>query len=308
MINKLTLEQEAKVEVYLEKWKSNGYDTSPIDRTAAAQAVIWLYNEMLEQEKPEIIFCDSPEAVMVEGVKRVGEKFRENWANYYHNAWWTWWVGFYDFCLNELFPEKKEEFKQFLEFAEKTRELHMMYPFEGTCFVVERPIRISVNTRGDLHNTETKALEYKDGFGFYCLNGRKVPEWVVTEDPKTWTKEKIFSETNTEVRREIIRKLGILQAVSLMGAKVIHAKDYSGAKHFLTHEGRSYELLEADFGTGGVRKYLKMKNASVSDYHIEAVHPDCKTVDQALGYREELLLGEKWKEKGYKYVAPEILT
>lgn len=308
MITKLTEEQEAQVNVYLEKWKFNGYNTNPINREKAADAVKWLYREMLTQPEPEIIFCDSPEAVMQAGVKIEGDGFRKNWSNYYHNAWWVWWVGFYDYCLNVLFPEKKEEFKQFLEFAEKTRELHMIYPFEGTCFVVERPLRVSVNERGDLHNTTEKALEYRDGFGFYCLTGRKVPEWVVKQDPKTWTKEQVLSEPNTEVRREIIRKIGIQTAISLLGAVTIHSKDYSGAKHFLTHEGRAYELLEVDFGTGGKRKYLKMKNASVADYHIEAVHPDCTTVDQALGYREELLLGPEWRKKNYKYVAPEILT
>ena len=142
----------------------------------------------------------------------------------------------------------------------------------------------------------------------YVLDGIRVPAWVVEVPVERWTKEQVLAEKNAEVRRAIVRKLGIRKAMELFEAVVVHAKDYSGAKHFQTHEGRAYELLEIDFGTGGKRRYLKMKNASVGDIHIEAVHPDCNTVDQALGYRERLIEGDRWQEKGYRYKAPEVLV
>ena len=47
-----------------------------------------------------------------------------------------------------------------------------------------------------------------------------------------------------------------------------------------------YELLKFEVGRGWPRwTYLKMVNPSTSTYHIEGVHPDCKTVKAALEFR-----------------------
>ena len=34
-----------------------------------------------------------------------------------------------------------------------------------------------------------------------------------------------------------------------------------------------------------MRPYLKMTNPSIGVFHVEGVHPDCTTVDQALEFR-----------------------
>lgn len=58
---------------------------------------------------------------------------------------------------------------------------------------------------------------------------------------------------------------------------------------------RDYRLLVIDFGEGdGDRRsgnrnlrrvYLEMKNPSTGETHVEAVHPDCNTVADAINYR-----------------------
>ena len=49
----------------------------------------------------------------------------------------------------------------------------------------------------------------------------------------------------------------------------------------------TYELIGINFAEEVYpeRIYLKMINPSVNDIHIEAVHPDCKTVKEALMWR-----------------------
>jgi hypothetical protein len=40
-----------------------------------------------------------------------------------------------------------------------------------------------------------------------------------------------------------------------------------------------------DYDDRGERPHLKMKNPSMDLWHIEGVHPDCKTVKEALAWR-----------------------
>ena len=57
-----------------------------------------------------------------------------------------------------------------------------------------------------------------------------------------------------------------------------------------------YELLLLDLGDKRNRPYLKMLNPSIGTWHVEGVHPDCATVEQALNWRNQT------------DVKPEVLT
>jgi hypothetical protein len=61
-IEKLTPEQKALIPVYREKWRKIALSTEPIDKEKAAEAVKNAY-EMIGEEEPKIIFCDSPYSV-----------------------------------------------------------------------------------------------------------------------------------------------------------------------------------------------------------------------------------------------------
>jgi len=102
----------------------------------------------------------------------------------------------------------------------------------------------------------------------------RVPKGLVTTagadlDPQTW----ILKQTNAEIRREAVRKIGIERVCERLGATVID------------RQGEMYELLELDLGDQRRRPYLKMRNPSIGVFHIEGVHPDCRTVEAALAWR-----------------------
>lgn len=82
----------------------------------------------------------------------------------------------------------------------------------------------------------------------------------------------VLTEKNAEVRREIVRKIGTEKLCQDLKAKIIDMKD-------------NYELLDLNIGDNRMRPYLKMINPSIGTYHIEGVHPNCRTVDQALKFR-----------------------
>jgi len=77
----------------------------------------------------------------------------------------------YSFILNELFPEKKKDFALFEEYLEHSKEFHQLYLYEDMAIICDFPSTLAVNKEGKLDNSYGKALEYRDGWGFYASNG-----------------------------------------------------------------------------------------------------------------------------------------
>ena len=88
---------------------------------------------------------------------------KTNWTQYYY---W-----FYSFILNEIFPEKNKDFSLFLEYLEHSKHYHYIYLSPDVAIFSDFPKTISINSEGNLDNAQGKALEYRDGYGFYALNG-----------------------------------------------------------------------------------------------------------------------------------------
>ena len=129
------------------------------------------------------------------------------------------------------------------------------------------------------------AVQYKDGYGCYFLNGVRCPDWLVVTPPEKLDTYKILKEENVEIRREGIRKIGIDRFVQKSGAKVLDKKG-------------EYELLSIDLGLQEKGIALKMKNPSIDTWHIEFVPFGIKSCNTALAWRNGLDI----------YIEPEQLT
>jgi len=66
-----------------------------------------------------------------------------------------------------------------------------------------------LNEKGQLHNESVKAIEYKDGYGFYYLNGIRVPESLVTTPAENLDIKFFQSEKNADIKAEFVRKYGV---------------------------------------------------------------------------------------------------
>ena len=84
----------------------------------------------------------------------------------------------------------------------------------------------------------------------------------------------MLTEQNAEVRREIVRKIGIELVCQRLGAKTLD-------------EYGDYELITLELQDGRPRPYLKMLNPSIGTYHVEGVEPGITTVEQALNWRNQ---------------------
>lgn len=134
---------------------------------------------------------------------------------------------------------------------------------------------LSFDAEGWLHSEDGPAVSWpgSDQRYFY-LNGVHVPEEVATTPAGRLDPRLLLSERGADVRREIIRKVGIERVCEALAARCV---DRSG----------DYELLLLDLRDGRVRPFLKMKNPSVQVWHIEGVSPECRTVAEALAWRNQ---------------------
>jgi hypothetical protein len=181
------------------------------------------------------------------------------------------WLGFYDYFKNELKLKKQTEKLNGLWIV--AQNAGWFLPNEKICWISERHNVCKLNNRGVIHCESGPTIAYPDGFEIYGLNGVRVSKEIVMTPAEKLDTKILLKENNVEVRREIVRKIGIDKVCKDLGAKCIDKQD-------------DYELLVLDIGDNRRRPYLKMKNPSLLGvYHLEGVHPDCDTVEKALNFR-----------------------
>jgi hypothetical protein len=148
--------------------------------------------------------------------------------------------------------------------------------FEDVCFISDFPQDINLNSRNQLHSDTKAALLYRDSYSIHALNGVRMESSLATVSSNDINKDMIIKQPNVDIRRELVRKLTPEQLVAVLDAKVID-------------ENKDYQLLGIDLGDNRVRPFLKMNNPSMPGVvHIEGVSPTCKTVKDALMFRNGL--------------------
>ena len=115
---------------------------------------------------------------------------------------------------------------------------------------------------------------YGSGYGFEYANGSGDGFCMDNAEYFMFSAKVILKEKNAEIRAVMIRATGLEKFVQDAGAECIEKND-------------AYELLNINVINGTYRPYLKMLNPSTGVWHIEGVHPDCKTIKQAIEWRNQ---------------------
>lgn len=311
MIEKLTPEQEQKMPEYFNKWNKIGKEYIPINRENAIPLLKKYLG--LADIKPKIfLFLDSPMACQLAinslrnlsshlSIQLSSQLDRQLYRQLYRqlsrqlssqlNSYkldffsleyfyqrgniGAGYAAFYDFMINEIAKPSDEIMKVWDIFKTITQSLHYFFVFKDFVFISEKPKHLHF-LKDTLHNTKGPAVEYKDGYSLYALNGVTVNKEIVETSAEKIDCKIILTEKNAEVRREIVRKVGVERLIVKLGAKSLDKSD-NGV----------YELLDINIGDGRVRPYLKMLNPSIKTWHVEGVGPECKTVEQALKWRNQ---------------------
>lgn len=203
------------------------------------------------------------------------------------------WLSFYAYFHDVL--GLKEESKDFSGLWKIAQAASWWLPYENVAIVSDRPKVLAKNDSG-LHRDLGKAIEYRDGWGLYFLNGVNCEEKIVMTPAEDLDPKSMLKIDNAEQRREFVRKVGMLRICKALNAKVL---DKSG----------DYELLMLD-AANNRRPYLKMVNPSIGTEHIEGVPTNIKTVAEALRWRNKIddnmvdENGEDWYQQGDVVIKP----
>lgn len=273
MLEKLDEKQEALMNIISNQYETNvlsGDDSYKKD--IIEKSINFLYS-LADLKSPEILICPSPIDMAIEAGLKKGESI-----DYLGNGYDSGWTAFYDY-FERIGIEFEEEigFSQWKDFILNSGVFATVM-YENVAFVCIRPCVVKRNQNDDLHCVDGPAIAWRDGYCEYALNGIFVDENIVMTHAEKLNPILVVTEKNAEIRREIVRKIGIERVIQKLGSETIDSQD-------------GYELLLLDLKDGRKREFLKMKNPSIGTYHIEGVLPGTKTVKEALEWRNNGLKG-----------------
>lgn len=153
---------------------------------------------------------------------------------------------------------------------EVSKEVNWWMPTKEIVYMTEKPIRCLLDDNNLLHADGIKAIEYKDGFGVYSWHGVRLPENYGSVFSTSWKPEWVMTETNSELRRILIREIGYEKLLTTLEAKSIDVF-------------REYELLQMLVPNSLVAyKLLKMTCPSTGKEHFLRTPPEIETAEQAI--------------------------
>jgi hypothetical protein len=242
-IESLTEAQQAAMIAYREEWLRWGRCTDPADRPTAERVFRSMYRALGKPE-PEVWWFDGPatgsmaralltnrkDTLRASLWDNLGGTLRDNlrgnlyWAFWgQHDAAWPVYYAWPDLALRPMYTDRdRERLSWWLDLA---RSCGWWHPYEGIVFACERPSRQAVDGAGRLHAEDGPALLCRDGFGVYAWHGVRVPESVILS-PGTITLDTISAETNAEVRRVMIERMGWDRYLAALGVQPVHSDRY----------------------------------------------------------------------------------
>ena len=211
-IDKLTPQQEAKIDVYAQEWLKHGLNCEPATRAEAEAAVMEAYQAAKLPAPTEVIWARSPQEGALLAARRANkskEPTKEQLGSAYDNACFgqhdAGWLAFYAFCREVLGLEKETE--ELVPLFKLAKTCGWWYPYSDFVVLCERPLTCAVDDRQRLHCAEGPAIAYPDGFKLYVWHGIQVEERYI-EHPESITVKDIQGATNAEIRRVLIERYG----------------------------------------------------------------------------------------------------
>ena len=291
------------IEFYRDKWLKIGLSCDDVNRDEVRAGINAIYKE-IKLPPPKIwIWLDSPfEAVIgIEvakvmlqnlnntvgqavreqvGFKRVGEQVGRNLSAAYSHHW-VGWCGHYE-VFSKYIPETIKLLNGFFRALESGGWIFL---FENMVVCTNRPKELHLDDRGRLHNSNTAALSYREGFKVYAWHGVRVPEWVI-KTPHLITAQIIQEEKNQEIKRCMIEIVGGERFVRELGASKIHEDRFGELYH---------KVIDPALPAIAYAKLINSTpepDGSNKIYWLR-VDPQSKTCREAVG---RSFLGDRWQE------------
>lgn len=213
MLSELTKEQVQLQSVVKDKWIKVGLDTGPANKTLAEQGLKMAYAAAGLEAPGEIYWEASP----IAGLKRAAKLAPgQEWSAIFYGSQEAGWLSFHDYFA-QIGVNGTEPLQGLMQISQNAG---WCWFFDQAAILTDRPLEIHRDDQGRLHNLRGKAIQYRDGWGFYSVHGVRVPEQIVIA-PYTLTTAQIESEQNAEVRRIMIDQFGVARFLEESGSEVV---------------------------------------------------------------------------------------
>ncbi len=209
--------------------------------------------------------------------------------NIFHNIYWSYldvyWSSYYMFPYKFLGIDYGAKLGKDLErISSFIRNTGFVWFFNDICFVSEKPITVHKENIV-LHCELGAAIEFKDGYKLWALNGINVPQWVAETPYEKLDLKKIMEIKNVDIRAQALKRYGAERIIESGYGKIIEDK----------WEKEKYKLVDLSemFETYEYAPHLLMENPSIKGLiHCEGVPPEIRSIDQALKWREDRISQE----------------
>lgn len=288
-IIKLTKQQEDQIVSIKDEWvKFILKDGDSIDPDAIEKYGKWMYT-IKDFPEPKVHIVSSPFAAQALANKLAGNK-KFKWYQFSQESINNsgGWAVYVDMFI-KLGIFKSEEFENYCKFLRAGA--FMSLTFDTDLIVCRKPLYIHLNDKFQYHSDSSPAMEWSDGFKLYYLNNVQVPDTIVLTSPHELDPELVLRSDNAEVRREIIRKMTINRFIQKAGMTIVD--------EWKRNADTEYKLGTLSIPNMRIKPtYLIMRNPSIGVFYAEGVPPECKTVREALA----------WRDEETEYIEPDVLT
>jgi hypothetical protein len=138
--------------------------------------------------------------------------------------------------------------------------------------LVRKPIILSRDEAGRLHNATGPAAQYPDGWGLWARHGVRVSAWVIECPAEELTRADFFAASNAEVRRIVQERMGE-RFLWEVGARFVAG----GARGIL------YEV-ELPGEHERIARYVQVHDASSERVYYLRVPPTVSTAEEAVAW------------------------
>ncbi len=253
-ITKLTQEQEARLIEFREEWLKVGLCCEPADFETGDQIIRGFYSR-IGKPAPIILHFSSPAmcelavnvvfAMLAEKPdSRLDSQLRSQLYSqldsqlrsqldsqldklqpyFASNRWgaqhWCAWEAFYLFGHEIGVKYRAEDIALLQEWGRLSGSIGWWAPWDGICFVSDRPRVVKFDNERRLHSETGKAVEYSDGWGVSSWHGTRIPdEWLANK--KSLSAKQALTWENIEQRRAALEIIGWHNVLRELKAKVV---------------------------------------------------------------------------------------
>ena len=265
MIESLTTEQEAQLEVYKNKWLDIGLSVKRVDVEKSMEAIQLVYKSGNFTAPSKYEVYDSPYATK----KAMKSKYNINISShdFIYGAQDATWLSFYNYFLEVLDIKECEQLRGLMNLAEHSGWVLL---FDDLVVFTHNPIHLKFDDENRSHCADGLAIEYSDGEGLAIWHGTVIPkEWIF--DKSTITPDVMFKHPNIEQRRCACEIIEWAQVLKHLDAQVID-KD---------PDETIGTLLEVSLPDSGQEKFLLALDPNVNKLVGIPVPFEMKTALQA---------------------------